>query len=168
MSKIDEVESLLSMVREYGHLARRRTRAGLTPAECQHWSALEAQLEAKFPQGKRPPGGEPRKSLRLPTRMLVEFRDSGALRGALIRNISTGGLFIESPFTPEIGTQLRLAITIAQGGEQIELPVEVVSANLPGRSTIEGIGCKFGPLTTEQQKIVDEMFEIAIDTDTGS
>jgi Tfp pilus assembly protein PilZ len=167
MSKSDQVEILLPLVREYGHLERRRTQSGVTPSEYQRWTDLKTQLEAKFPQGDRPAGGERRKDLRLPTRMLVEFRDLGGLRSALIRNISRGGLFIDAPFTPEIGTQLQLVIKLSNGGESMELPVEVVSANLPGKSASVGMGCKFGSLTAEQQKIVDEMFETALDTDCG-
>lgn len=166
MSESDEGEILLSMVRDYGHLARKRTYGELTLAEYQRWADLEAQLKAKFPQGDRPPGGERRKSLRLPTRTLVEFCDPGGLHSGLIRQISTGGFFIESPFASEVGTQLRLVITIAEGGEQIEIAVEVVSVDRGRESARPGMGCKFGPLTYEQQKIVDEMFEVAIVTDT--
>ena len=165
MPKLDRVEILLPLVREYGHLERRRTRGGVTPAEYQRWSDLKTQLQKSFPQGERPAGGERRKTLRLPTRMLVTFRDSGDLHNALIRNISRGGLFIHTPFTPEVGTLLQLIIRVGSDGEEIDLPVEVVSANLPGKSTNLGMGCKFGSLSEEQQKIIDELFETALDND---
>jgi Tfp pilus assembly protein PilZ len=162
MPSPEEVTKLLPLVREYGKLERKRTTDGVTPNEFLRWSELRTRLENKFPQGDRPEGGERRATLRLPTRMLVEFRSEGDLQDALIRNISRGGLFISTQIEPAVGTQLELLITIGEG-KQIVLPVEVASTRIPGPGSEIGIGCKFGRLTAQQQEIVDEMFATAID-----
>jgi Tfp pilus assembly protein PilZ len=165
MPSPDEVTKLLPLVREYGKLERKRTGAGVTPSEFSRWSELRRHLEGKFPQGQRPPEGERRRNLRLPTKMLVEFHSEGDLQAALIRNISRGGLFIATATRPEIGTHLNLLISVGEG-KQIQLPVEVASTSFPGPSSEKGIGCKFGRLDSEQQAIVDEMFATAIDAES--
>lgn len=162
MPNPEDVSKLLPLVREYGNLEKRRTGEGVTPDEYHRWTELRDRLAEKFPQGDRPVGGERRQTLRLPTKMLVEFRSEGDLQAALIRNISRGGLFISSAMEPEIGAELTLLITVGSG-EQIELPVQVASTNVPGPDGIPGMGCKFVRLNGAQQAIVDEMFATALD-----
>lgn len=168
MPNPNEVARLLPLVREYGILERKRTGNGVTPDEFIRWSELRTRLEEKFPQGDPPPGAERRETLRLPTRMLVEFRGEGDLQAALIRNISRGGLFISTPVNPAIGTELRLLISIGAedgNGEKIELPVIVASSGVRGAGGATGIGCKFGHLDATQKAIVDEIFATALDAE---
>ncbi len=160
----EEVTLLLPLVREYGKLERKRTGEGVTPNEFYRWSELRTHLEDKFPQGNRPDGGDRRATLRLPTKMLVEFHNRGDLQAALIRNISRGGLYIATQVKPAVGTELRLLITVGDG-EQIELPVEVASSCILGPDSETGVGCKFGKLDATQQAVVDEMFATAIDAE---
>lgn len=162
MPSPEEVTKLLPIVREYGKLERRRTNDGVTPDEYFRWSELRTQLEEKFPQGARPAGSDRRATLRLPTKILVDFRSEGDLQAALIRNISRGGLFISTPLKPAVGTKLEVLIRIGDG-KQIELPAEVASSCILGPGSETGIGCKFGRLDETQQAIVDEMFATAID-----
>lgn len=159
-----EVAKLLPLVREYGILERKRTGKGVTQDEFIRWSELRARLEDKFPQGKHRPGAERRETLRLPTRMLVEFRGEGEFRAALIRSISRGGIFISTPVNLAIGTEFQVLISI-DDGEKIELPVIVVSSGIKGSESATGVGCKFGRLDATQQAIVDEMFATALDTE---
>jgi Tfp pilus assembly protein PilZ len=165
MPSPEDVARLLPLVREYGILERKRTGNGVTQDEFIRWSQLRAQLEEKFPQSDCPPGAERRETLRLPTKMLVEFRGEGDLRAALIRNVSRGGLFISTPVNPAIGTELELLISIGDG-EKIELPVIVASSGIIGPGSSTGVGCKFGRLDAAQQAIVDEMFDTALDAET--
>ena len=165
MPNPQDVAKLLPLVREYGTLEKRRTGSGITPSEFYRWSVLRTRLEGSFPQGDRPPQGERRQMLRLPTKMLVEFRNEGHLQSALIRNISRGGVFISSAMEPHIGTEFALIIKVG-GGEQVELPVQVASANVPGPDGTLGIGCKFGRLGAAQQAIVDEIFATALETES--
>lgn len=163
MPGVDHVQRLLPLVREYGRLEKKRTEQSVTPAEYQRWSELRATLEKSFPQGQRPPGGERRQNLRLPTRMLVEFETQGALQSALIRNISRGGLFIATPSIVPVGTAITLVIRVGAGGETIELPAEVASSGVKGDQGQMGMGCKFTQLNAEQQQVVEEMFATALD-----
>ena len=115
MPRSDHVARLLPLVREYGRLERMRTKQGVTPEEYERWSKLKAEIGRAIPQGNRPEGAERREHIRLPTRMLVDFRDRGELKNALIRNISRGGLYIASPHLPNVGTNLDLVIKVGGG-----------------------------------------------------
>ncbi len=165
MPSADRVQRLLPLVREYGRLEKKRTQDSVTPGEFERWAELRATLEKTFPQGERPAGGERRQTLRLPTRMLVEYSTQGDLESALIRNISRGGLFIATYHTIEVGTQLTLLIRVCPGGETMELPAEVASTGVSDGHGHTGMGCKFVQLNAAQQQIVDEMFATALDAE---
>lgn len=154
---------LLPLVREYGRLERKRTQDSVTPREFERWSQLRDRLEKKFPQGDRPAGSERRQNLRLPTRMLVDYRSKGDLESALIRNISRGGLFIVTDRSAPVGSHITLLVRV-EGGAPVELSAEVASTNIKDEQGQLGMGCKFGALSAEQQQIVEEMFATALDS----
>jgi len=163
MPSPDHVQRLLPLVREYGQLEKKRTQQSVTRGEFERWAELRETLEKAFPQGDRPLGAERRQTLRLPTRMLVEYSTKGELASALIRNISRGGLFIATEQTVEVGTQITLLIRVGRRGETVELPAEVASTGVVDAHGQKGMGCKFLPLNAEQQHVVDEMFATALD-----
>lgn len=164
MPTSDQVQELLPLVREYGRLERKRTQDAVTPQEFERWAELRDLLEKKFPQGERPAGGERRQNLRLPTRMLVEYQSHDALESALIRNISRGGLFISTDRPAPVGSQITLLVRVG-GGRTTELPAEVASTAATDSHGRRGMGCKFVGLTTDQQKLVEEMFATALDAE---
>jgi len=163
MPNPEHVQRLLPLVREYGRLERKRTQDSVTTGEFERWAELRTLLEKSFPQGQRPPGGERRQALRLPTRMLVEYSSKGDLEGALIRNISRGGLFIATDSAVDVGTKITLLIRVGAAGETIELPAEVASTHVGNKGGQIGMGCKFTQLNADQQQVVDEMFATALD-----
>ncbi len=166
MPSPDSVQRLLPLVREYGRLEKKRTQDSVTPGEFERWAELRATLEKSFPQGTRPPGGERRQTLRLPTRMLVEYSNHGDLGSALIRNISRGGLFIATDHAVEVGTEIMLLIRVGPGAGTVELPAEVASTGVNAENGQMGMGCKFGQLNAAQQQVVDEMFATALDAES--
>lgn len=155
---------LLPLLREYGALERKRVREGVTPLEYQRWQDLEKQLANQIFQEAGPEGVERRRHLRVPTRMLVQYRTRDHLRDAIVSNISKAGLFINSPFSPEVGTTFMLVIQVDTTGESVEVPCEVVSTNLADNLTSQqlGMGVKFVGLGSEQRRAVDELFAEAL------
>lgn len=158
-----EAARLLPLVREYASLDRKRQNEGVTPREYQRWLDLKQRLDQRLPSAPPTVYAEKRRGPRIPTRLLVHYESLGALRQAVIRNISRGGLFIETAFTPAIGTPLLLRLRVGDCGEDMELPAEVVSVNLrPDLSSrAPGMGVKFANLSPEQQAAVDRLFERA-------
>lgn len=158
---------LLPLLREYGALERKRVRDGVTPIEYQRWRDLEEKLSQQIFQEAGPQAIERRKHIRVPTRMLVDYRSHDQLREAIIRNVSKGGLFISTPCPPEIGSTFVLIIRVDATGESVEVPCEVVSTNIGGnmKPHQQGMGVKFIGLCAEQRRAVDHLFAAALGHD---
>ncbi len=155
---------LLPLLREYGQLERKRVHQGVTPSEYERWRELEQKLGQQISDVSRPAGGERRKHLRVPTRMLVEYRSREDLEEAMISSVSKGGLFISTAFPLEIGAKFVLILAVDAANESVEVPCEVVSLNLDAamRGRQLGMGVKFVDLGPEQQRAVDALFAEAL------
>jgi uncharacterized protein (TIGR02266 family) len=75
------------------------------------------------------PGGDRRKSVRLPVELHVEFRHLGRPSEGyadISRNISAGGVFIDTTVGLELGTEVALEIAPGPGVRPIKMRAEVV------------------------------------------
>jgi Tfp pilus assembly protein PilZ len=154
---------LLPLLRELGTLERKRIKEGVTPEEYQRWRDLNETLKQHVDRSATD-GSERRKHLRVPTRLLIEVESQDKLREAVIRNISLGGLFIDTPIVLAIGESFTLCIRVGATGERVDVPCEVVSSNVGPDFDVPstGIGVKFGTLGPEQREAIDELFATAL------
>jgi len=145
----------LKLFREYAELDRKRSGAGVTPLEFQRWLDLDGRLGARF----RGRGAEPRESPGSRTRLRVDFRTPDQFRAAYISELSRGGMFVATPFAPEIGTELVLRIHIHTTQQDLELSGVVATNNVSdGFSTdLLGMGVHFVSLTPEQRLALDKL-----------
>jgi len=164
MEPTDRTQGLLPLLREFGMLERKRVGTGVTPLEYQRWLELRDRMRAEFPEGRRPQGDDRRTSKRVPTRMIAEFQNPEHLKQAVVRNISRGGLFLNTPFAAELGTQLVLKVKISETGDLAEIPCEVVSANVDADLSHSkvGMGLKFKSLSPAQKGDLKKLFEKAM------
>jgi Tfp pilus assembly protein PilZ len=155
---------LLPLLREYGSLERKRIREGVTPSEYQRWLELEKTLADHISEQQGSQGSERRRHIRVPTRMLAQFKTRNQLKDAVISNVSRGGLFIRGPISAEIGSTFVLCIRVAATGENVDVPCEVVSRNVGDKfTTMEvGVGVKFVNLNAEQRLAVDGLLSAAL------
>ena len=158
---------LLPLLREFGTLERKRVREGVTPLEYQRWRDLEDALSEQIFKEQAREGDERRRHLRVPTRMLVQYRTTDQLKEAVASKVSRGGLFINTPFAPDVGTTFMLIIQIDETGESVEVPCEVVSTNVDSALSSRhlGMGVKFIGLGSDQRRAVDELFAAALGHD---
>ncbi len=137
----------------------------MTPLEYQRWLDLKHRLTAGLSDG--PPVGsrERRASLRVPTRLRVEFATAGGFERARIRDLSQGGIFVATPFAAELGTELVLRISIESTGDVIELPAVVVTNNVEDGFTTGnlGMGLRFRTLSPEQKARIHQLQMQALD-----
>jgi Tfp pilus assembly protein PilZ len=163
MEAMKSMTRLLPLLREFSELERRRIQQGVTPVEYQRWLDLSALLQ-KHVNRSAPEGGAQRRHIRVPTRMLVEFRSRDALRQAIISSISRGGLYIDTPAVHGVGEIFTLCIRVSATGERVDVPCEVVSSDVDSgmASGASGMGVKFGVLSAEQRRAVDEIFAAAL------
>ncbi len=160
---------MLPLMREFKALEHRRRSQGVTPLEYQRWCDLKETLAKALPGGgDQPAGAERRKNTRIPTRLLVEFRDREHLCEAIVKNISTGGLFINTAFGPSVGEELMVVIAVADD-ERVEVPCEVVTNNVDSALTTRrlGVGVKFKIQSPEQREAVDRLFAEALGMEYG-
>ncbi|MCG8590474.1 MAG: PilZ domain-containing protein [Proteobacteria bacterium] len=155
-------ELVQNWFREYASLDRRRTGEGLTPIEYQRWLDLHEKLSREF--SDPPASGDRRGSVRVPIKLKVEFRSNDSVRRAIIRSTSRSGLFINTPFPPEVGTTITLCIHIESTGETIEVPCDVISNNVgEGFDTnVLGMGVCFRQMPPDVRKQLDEIYGSAL------
>ena len=99
-------------------------------------------------------------SLRIPTRLLVNYDAFAGLEGVL-SNLSRTGCFINTDLPAPVGTRLDLRLNDQTHGEALELPAEVVSIDIrhDGKAAGQrGMGLRFLDLSAEAQKKLDEIY----------
>ena len=161
MPKIAAIGRLLPLFREYMQLEKRRVDRGVTPFEFRRWLDVKKTLGKHF---QARPDSERRESVRVETRIRVQFESEAMFRDASIHNLSRGGVFIATPFAAEVGTEFVLRIHIESSDKHLEVPAVVVSSNMgdgcnPG---VPGMGMRFGNLTEEQRSELDAVYERAV------
>ena len=117
------MQALQDLLREYAQINRRRKSCGISPLEYQRWLDLRQQLEQAFPN--RPAlgtGGT--------TRLRVEFSRLEKLANSVMWNVKPVGLFVNTPFAPNIGTLFVMILVVKETGETYETPAVVVSSNV--------------------------------------
>ncbi len=142
--------SPIEMFREYADIERRRSSSGVTALEYQRWLDLRARLAKLRTDGSRgapadvpatAAGDEPCSA----TRLLVEFTTPECLRRAWMHNVLGDGVFIDTPFAADVGTEFELVIAVKDVEQPFLIPASVVSNNVAdGFSTEQlGMGVRF-------------------------
>jgi len=128
-------------VKLFKRLDDRRARSGLSPEGQELWEELRQDLElVSAPSDDIPPSSR-RFAVRVPAHMDVVFESSRGFNKAYLRNISEGGVYVESDLPLEMGNRFELTIQVEHPPKTIELPVEVVWVN---RNPSEDSGLKRG------------------------
>ncbi len=94
-----------------------------------------------------------RKYPRKPYLKEVEFATEDRVYQEFIQDISTGGLFIETPSPLAVGQEIILILSLPSHERPIKIICEVV------RATEQGIGVKFKP----SSPIIEEMIETLVE-----
>lgn len=158
------MSNVTQLFREYAYLDKKRSTSGLTPTELQRWQTLKNQLNRRLSPGLPPETLDRRNSVRLKTKIKVAFKSANEFEKARMLNLSRGGVFINTPFPPTIGTELILRIEIASIGTFIEVPGEVVSTNFHNTaSSTLGMGVKFLPCDTKTQQLLNQLYGEELD-----
>ena len=105
-------------------------------------------------------GREKRESLRKPLRLELNYRDAngGNFLFEHSRNISDGGLFIETTHPLPVGAALVVRFTPPDGSEVIEMNGTVTWVN-PVRDDAPnpGMGIRWNGLSEKQRRIVESI-----------
>ena len=152
------------LLRAYMALEQQRKSGGLSPAELARWSQLKGALNRHFQPEVEEQHAKSRASVRVPLALNVCFESRGKVRECLMRNLSTGGIFIATESPLPIGTPFNVRIRVEKTAEEIELPGEVASVSVSANLAKEerGMGIRFVNLDEAQLKQVTELYEHAI------
>jgi uncharacterized protein (TIGR02266 family) len=97
-------------------------------------------------------GTDRRKHPRLSIAVAVDFTSGNNFYSALVRDISMGGLFIESDATIPVGTQLLVDLRFLKKHLRVECEV---MWNLSDGNTGSGVGVRFLGLQPSQRKSIE-------------
>ena len=151
--------NVTALFREYARLDLMRAGDGISIPQFERWSRLKDVLEHRFrgPHAQRRP--ERRSSPRIPTRLHCTYASCDELRKASIRDLATGGVFIQTVSPAPIGTPLELRIHIEESGAEIEVQGSVVSTNYcPEQPGARGMGVRFEMVTREAIEAISDLF----------
>lgn len=142
------MQNVASYFREFARLDMQRMGEGLSISELERWSFLKTTLDRELKRRKTSRGHERRSSRRVNVRLICSFASCEQLRSAVITNLNTGGVFIETKTPLPVGATLDLRIRIEESGDEVEVQGVVVSQNVcPDRSTAIGMGVRFSQMS---------------------
>jgi uncharacterized protein (TIGR02266 family) len=158
------MSNMPGLLRAFLALDKRRKAAGLSPSEMARWSQFKSALNRHFDPSVEERHERNRESVRVPLDLNVDFESRGEVKKCLMKNLSTGGIFVATESPLPLGTPFNVRIRIEETGEEIELPGEVVSVGASADLAEErhGMGIRFTNLSEAQSKQVAELFEQAM------
>ena len=158
------MSNMPGLLRAFLALDKRRKAGGLSPTDMARWSQLKSALNRHFEPSIKEQHERSRESVRVPLDLNVNFESRGEVRKCMMKNLSTGGIFVATESPLPLGTPFNVRIRIERTGEEIELPGEVVtvgaSANLAEEK--HGMGIRFVHLSEAQCEQIAEFSEQAM------
>jgi len=152
---------VVGQFREYIRLDRKHQSEGLNPVEIERWSLLKRKLGKEFSPGLSDLRSDERTSVRVPTRLRVDFASDSELRGQLMTNLSRGGLFVATKYNLPIGDRVELSIHVGPDDRMLEVGAEVVSHDVGPHFEPEsrGMGLRFLETDAATQRELHELYE---------
>jgi len=146
----------LQLLQIYKKLVAKKS-SGLTPQEQKILQEIELKLSQTMEPGTK--GPPPRRDdLRVNTRFEVAVKDAGQMKRLYIKNISGGGMYIETPHIHPVGKKLELDLALPQSGHIIQTMVEVAWANPKGVGDLPpGMGVKFLNLSEPDRVLIQNL-----------
>jgi Tfp pilus assembly protein PilZ len=91
--------------------------------------------------------------------MVVEYKNPSHLAASIMRDVRPVGMFVDTPFAPEHGTQLLLRVAITSTDETYASPVVVVSNHVgPDFSTDAlGMGVRFRSAACQLRTLLEQL-----------
>jgi uncharacterized protein (TIGR02266 family) len=163
------MQDAITLFREFIRLDRKHRSEGLTSAEIERWTRLKRRFAQQFTPDLSDERADERTSVRVPTRLRVDFSSVAELRNQRMTNISRGGLFVATTHLLDIGTRVTLSLGVGPGGERLEVPAEVVSHNVGPRFATDpaGMGLRFLDMPPSTQQAIEALYETSLKQATG-
>ena len=157
--------NIATLFLQYARLDRKRSLEGLSPLEEGIWTNLRRYL------GKRlnpdvPKGADRRTSLRVATEIGCSWTRTAPVHEAHVTSLSRSGAFVRTPQPAPIGEEISIRIDLPERGA-IELPAVVANHVLGLDPHRRGMGVRFGRMSSEAMRVVDELYQRSIIDEFG-
>ncbi len=154
---------VLEWLAQYRKLTEKKPEQ-LTPTETKKLQDLEMKISALI--GDKSLMGDPKKprTLRVNHDLAVEIKSAGELNRVYMKNISGGGVYVETPQPFSIGSKVSLQLLLPNETVPLTISTEVAWTNPKGMKGLPaGMGLKFVDLTDEQYRKIRKVMNQAVD-----
>jgi type IV pilus assembly protein PilZ len=153
----------LDILRQYKKLNEKKL-YGLTGPEQTLLTEIEKKLAHLVNTADKNSAANHRKNLRVDTKMEVKLETIQDFQKTYIRNISGGGLYIETSMIAKIGDKLDVHLQLPEDKEPFKVSTEVAWVNpRPVGKLPAGIGVKFLDLDSKKATKIQRLLEQAIE-----
>lgn len=130
---------------------------GLSDLEQKQLAEVERKI-TKFIEPATSEGPPRRAHLRAPTKIEIIVKSAGDMQRLFIKNISGGGMYVESPIPQPVGTKFELDLALPNFKKVAQVTVEVAWTQTKRVGDLEpGMGVKFVHLPQEIKAKIQEL-----------
>jgi uncharacterized protein (TIGR02266 family) len=151
-------------VERYKELDIKRERHGLGPEDETEWERLKDAIEHVAAPGC-PPSSR-RRNMRVPADHEVTFQDRRGFQHAYLRNISQGGVYVETDSAFKMNDRFALRIIVKNPAIDLSLDVQVVWVNRhpsPSSGLLPGVGVAFLDLPPDDKATIKALIHKTLD-----
>lgn len=91
--------------------------------------------------------------------IVIRIHDNRNFKDEVLKNVSSGGVFIRTDTPAEVGEKLKLTMLGQGSGEKVTLVGEVVWRHSPDGDEEQGMGVRFEELDEQQKKWLNDFIE---------
>lgn len=154
----------LEWLTQYRKLSSRNPQ-DLTPQELKTLKDLEEKLSrmAQIQKGQAPESK--RKAIRIPIALEADIKSATDFSRVYIKNISGGGLYIETPTPKPMGSRCQLNLKLPHMDKPLLIEVEVAWISTKAIGPLgPGMGVKFTDLKDADRKQIQKIIDESLDT----
>lgn len=157
--------NVASLFLQYARLDRKRSVDGLNPLEEEICANLKRYLTQTL-SPNLPRGVEQRASIRVRTQLDCSFAPVATAHVGRITNLSRSGVFLCSESLVPIGERITIRIFL-EGGSELTVPGVVANHFIGTEAGKRGMGVRFGPMSPDAMKVIDELYQHSIVSQFG-
>jgi uncharacterized protein (TIGR02266 family) len=152
-------EGLLELTTRFALLDKQRIVGNLSPSEEKEWRELKRSIVRAVSGTDVFDVEDRRESLRVDMQLAVYFKDAVTFEQSYVKDISDGGMFIETDRPLTGGEQIDLVVHVGEPFKSVAARVEVVWVNT---GSARGAGVRFLELSPEGRTAINELIHGAL------
>ncbi|MBN8555461.1 MAG: TIGR02266 family protein [Deltaproteobacteria bacterium] len=153
----------LDLLRTYKKLNERKN-LGLSEQEQNLLNEIEKKLAQLVNPKEKKTVSNQRSNLRVGTNLAIKLATASDLKNAFMKNISGGGLYIETTEVFKMGQKLEVELTLPNDNQSFKVKTEIAWLNPSGMAGLPpGVGVKFLDLDQKIKNKIQSIIDSAIE-----